>query len=113
MNGSYMNGHPVFNIEYNSTKNTLLRGDIRFVTKVGIDATIDFNQSPYSYDYDLRSGKWKQPTFITKKNLKKLNVGMISEVSLVGIVEASSSWLKPPVKTDSFEFKKVIYSRGE
>ena len=113
MNGSYMNGHPVFNIEYNSTKNTLLRGDIRFVTKVGIDATIDFNQSPYSYDYDLRSGKWKQPTFITKKNLKKLNVGMISEVSLVGNVEASSSWLKPPVKTDSFEFKKVIYSRGE
>jgi hypothetical protein len=112
MNGSYMNGHPVFNIEYNSTKNTLLRGDIRFVTKVGIDATIDFNQSPYSYDYDLRSGKWKQPTFITKKNLKKLNVGMISEVSLVGIVEASSSWLKPPKKTDSFEFKKVLYSRG-
>jgi len=110
LNSSYMNVFPTFNIEYNSTKNTLLRGDIRFATTVGIDATIDFNKSPYCTD--CRSGEWEQPTFTTEENLRKLKIGMIKEVSLVTWPNLGNFWRElTPADDIGVYFRKVIYVR--
>jgi hypothetical protein len=111
LNTSYSNFKPIFNIDFTKRKKTLFSGTKSIEQSVGIDSSNKNDEFPYSSDY--RPNNRIKPFFTNTNDLKKVNVGMIREVSLVSEFEIQRTYFNEWVLADYKPFKKVLYSRGE
>ena len=119
LNTSYTNYIPTFNIDRFKQEKTLFSGAKPKIWSVGVDGSNRNGEDPYARKRKSDNGKYKnvkrayllEPFFADKKDLKKVKVKMIKEVSLVEIRHQPRTSYGEIVSSDIPTFKKVIYTR--
>jgi len=109
LNASSSNGEQIFNIERIEQGNTLLSGVKSTVRSVGLDGLNKNDRFPYASKSKSDSGI--EPFFTNTKDLRKVKVEMIKEVSLIISAPKSLHTIFERVPIDYPPLKKLIYVR--
>jgi hypothetical protein len=109
LNASSSNGEGIFNIKRIEQENSLLSGIKSVVRSVGLDGFNKNGRFPYASKGKPDSGI--EPFFTKTKDLRKVKVEMIREVSLIISVPKTLHTLYERVPIDYPPLKKVIYAR--